>query len=71
MASSEHLPTEPFPIRLCQAYTGIGETAMKKADNIVTWKSELTCREKMEGEGLVNKMGSMPAYVKRREEGTL
>lgn len=39
MASSEHLPTEPFPIRLCRAYTGLGETAMKKTDNIFTWKS--------------------------------
>lgn len=39
MASSEHLPTELFPIRQCRAYTGLGETAMKKTDNIFTWKS--------------------------------
>lgn len=25
MASSEHLPTVPFLIRMCRAYTGLGE----------------------------------------------
>lgn len=39
MASSEPLPTEQFLTRLCRAYTGLGETTMKKADNIFTWNS--------------------------------